>query len=143
MFRRFAPLLCLGLAALGSCAEAEPTLCAAAENLLTWQVQTNPAVLSTDLPPDRCSRHTELRSELLPGGRVAISRELEVLAPGRVVIEAGAVAPCAAVTLRLGTASTPGLSAAFITPAGLYPVELAASAKERCSIQLRPRIAFE
>lgn len=136
-------LVFLALALLG-CGGPPPEPCLAAEDILTWQLRTNPGVLRTSLPPDRCGRYTEVRSDLGPGGRVAASRELSLAAPATVELDSGGESTCGArFEVRIGAEAAVGTSARFSLLPGRHVAEVAAEVPEPCGIRLRPRLEVQ
>lgn len=135
-------LYLLPLLLLACSPDIEP-FCGPTEDLNAWQVQTNGKVATTSLPLDACRRQTELVSDLLPGGEVSISRGVPIPAGYRqpyVEVDSGATAACARVTVALDTDGHAGPVASFAAQSGAPVAKITATAQERCSVRMRPRI---
>lgn len=136
---RMTPLLLL----LG-CASPEPANCLTTEDLDEWDIAANRFVATTQFLTNACGRRSEVIADLLAGGEVAIWREVPIpagYARPFIEVDSGADAACALVTVSLGAAAHVGPVASFTTSSGAPTATIrAASAAQRCSVRLRPRL---
>ena len=137
-----AQLLLLGASLL--CCSAEPESCGAADDILSWQIRTNSAVMSVSFPVDGCGHYAEVRAELGTGGRIAVSRQISLNTPAIAELGSGGDSSCAVpFTVQIDAELVPSTSARFPLVTGLHEAGVAAQSSERCDIRIRPRLQLQ
>lgn len=144
MIRRTLSVCLLSAFLLSACG---PAACPVGDDLGTWQIHTNPAVMRTELPLDACRRQVEARAELQPGGRIALSRAFTMPAAGQLdlAINATTTCPAARFTLRLDQQVVEAQSVRLPAAPGQHTAEVAAEATSEaptCSVRLIPALVL-
>ncbi len=138
---RILTITCL-LGLLAACEPMEP--CPTGDDLSAWQLHTNTLVRKVDIPLDRCRRQPELRAEMLPGGRVSVSKAFTLSSASTVRLDSGApAAPCFVVNLRLDAEAVATTSARFSTKAGPHVAEISVEVPadgQACLARLAPEL---
>jgi hypothetical protein len=124
--------------------------CPTGDDLSAGQLKTNTLVRKVDIPLDRCRRQPELRADLLPGGRVSVSRMFSLSAASTVYLDsraahaaAGFTGPCFVPSVRVDGEVVPDISARFSIKAGPHVAEVAAEVPadgRACVARMEPRM---